>query len=246
MESICVIVPIYNEEEAIPKFPQEFSEYFELSSLSASVLLVNDGSTDASLDLIEKLCLEDSRFHFISLEKNSGLSSALKAGFDYAKTDWVGYIDADLQTKPTDFLKFEPYLDHFDLVLGDRSASRKDSLVKKLSSRIANSFRDFMLHDGVNDSGCPLKILRRDLAVSIPFFKGMHRFIPALVLMNGGKVKQVPIAHFPRVTGKSKFNLWNRMLSPLQDTFAVRWMTKRNITYKISSFDILNQQNKSL
>lgn len=244
MESICIIVPIYNEEEAIPKFPQEFSEYFELTTLNPSVLLVDDGSRDRSLDLIEKLCLEDSRFHYLSLEKNSGLSSAIKAGFDCARTDWVGYIDADLQTKPKDLLKFESYLNEFDLVLGDRSASRKDSLVKKLSSKVANSFRDFMLHDGVNDSGCPLKILRRDVAISLPFFKGMHRFIPALVLMKGGKIKQVPVTHFPRVTGKSKFHLWNRLFTPLQDTFAVWWMSKRKISYKIASSDLYEREDQ--
>lgn len=238
MESLCIIVPIFNEEEAIPEFPEAFSSYFESSALNPSVLLVNDGSKDSSLQRIKELCASDDRFQYISLEKNSGLSAAIKAGFDAATSTYVGYIDADLQTVPNDFLKLEPFLNEFDLVLGDRSASRKDSFVKNLSSRIANNFRDFMLNDGVNDSGCPLKILKRDLAVSLPFFKGMHRFIPALVLIYGGKVKQVPVSHFPRMTGESKFNLWNRLLSPLQDTFAVWWMSKRKISYKVAESNL--------
>ncbi|MDF2158505.1 glycosyltransferase family 2 protein [Algoriphagus sp. CAU 1675] len=237
MAAICIIIPVYNEEEAIPGLLDAFIPYFKETTLEAQVLVVNDGSKDSSLDRIRELCRQDSRFHYISFESNRGLSSAIKAGFDEAKTDWVGYIDADLQTSPMDFLKFEPYLDSYDLVMGNRAANRKDTLMKRFSSRFANWFRDSLLHDGVHDSGCPLKILRRDLAVSLPFFVGMHRFIPALVLMKGGKLIEIQVSHFPRTTGKSKFNLWNRLLSPLMDTLAVRWMMKRNISYRIESSD---------
>lgn len=238
MPAICIIVPIFNEEDAIPCLPEAFYPLFESSPFKIQVLLVNDGSTDASLDRIREVCASEARFRFISFDRNYGLSCAIKAGFDQARTEWVGYIDADLQTTPMDFLKFIPFLKTFDLVMGTRAGSRKDTVIKRFSSKFANWFRDSLLHDGVQDSGCPLKILRREMAVSLPFFKGMHRFIPALVQMRGGKVMEIPVKHFDRITGKSKFHLWNRLVSPLVDTLAVRWMIKRNINYKISSSDL--------
>lgn len=240
MPKICIVVPIFNEEDAILRLPEAFSPFFESCPFKVQILLVNDGSTDKSLERIKEVCHTEVRFRFISFDKNLGLSSAIKAGFDEAKTEWVGYIDADLQTTPMDFLKFFPYLNSFDLVLGNRKGSRKDTKIKRLSSKFANWFRDSLLHDGVQDSGCPLKILRREMAVSLPFFKGMHRFIPALVQMRGGTVLEMPVKHFDRITGKSKFHLWNRLMSPLIDTLVVRWMIKRNIVYKITSRDVLD------
>jgi glycosyltransferase involved in cell wall biosynthesis len=234
MESISVVVPIFNEEDAIFSLHEAFTYYFENSKYKVVVLLVNDGSTDNSLEKIKGLCAKDEHFRFISFDRNYGLSAAIKAGFGHSKTDLVGYIDADLQTNPTDFLKFEPFLDSFDLVMGSRT-ERKDKFVKRISSRFANSFRDSLLHDGVQDSGCPLKIIRREMAVKLPFFKGSHRFIPALVLMKGGTIKEIPVSHFQRLTGVSKFNVWNRLIGPLVDTIAVRWMIKREIKFKILS-----------
>lgn len=233
MESISVVVPIFNEEDAIFSLHDAFTSYFENSKFEVVVLLVNDGSSDNSLERIKELCEKDRHFQFISFDRNYGLSAAIKAGFDYSKTDWVGYIDADLQTDPTDFLKLESFLDSFDLVTGSR-AERKDKFIKRLSSQFANWFRDSLLHDGVRDSGCPLKILRKEIAVKLPFFKGSHRFLPALVLMKGGTIKEIPVSHFPRLTGMSKFNVWNRLIGPFADTIAVRWMMKREIQYQIS------------
>lgn len=244
MKELTVIVPIFNEEESIARLVQAFQSFFDSSTLNPQVLLVNDGSTDGSLDQIKAICEDHERFHFISFEQNSGLSAAILAGFDHAKTDFVGYIDADLQTKPIDFLKFEPYLATHDLVLGHR-VGRKDSLVKKLTSRFANWFRDSMLHDGVKDSGCPLKIIKKEYAVTLPHFSGMHRFIPALVQMRGGKVKELPITHYSRESGKSKFNFLNRSIGPIVDTFGVRWLMKRKITYKIQSSDRASESIKS-
>ncbi|WP_075351649.1 glycosyltransferase family 2 protein [Algoriphagus marinus] len=240
MKELTIIVPIYNEEAGIDILESEFQPYFEKSSMNPQMLLVDDGSTDGSLLKIKKLCETNSRFHFISFDRNRGLSAAILAGFKYAKSDWLGYIDADLQTKPIDFLRFEPFLDSFDLVLGARMG-RKDSPVKKITSRFANWFRDSLLNDGVKDSGCPLKIIKREYALALPYFSGVHRFIPALVLMQGGKVKEIPIAHYPRESGKSKFNFLNRSIGPLVDTIGVRWMMKRRINYKIQSSDRMSK-----
>jgi glycosyltransferase involved in cell wall biosynthesis len=240
MKELTIIVPIYNEVDGIDMLEREFQPYFEKSTMNPQVLLVDDGSTDGSLAKIRKLCQSSPKFDYISFDRNRGLSAAILAGFKYAKTDWLGYIDADLQTRPTDFLKFEDYLDSFDLVLGQRMG-RKDSSVKKLTSRFANWFRDSMLHDGVKDSGCPLKIIRREYALALPHFSGVHRFIPALILMQGGKVKEIPIAHFSRENGKSKFNFLNRSLGPVVDTFGVRWMMKRKINHQIQNSETLSE-----
>lgn len=124
------------------------------------------------------------------------------------------------------------------MVAGIRT-KRKDSAFKKLQSRIANSWRRMMTHDGAEDTGCPLKVLHTDVAKRLPLFKGMHRFLPALVLLqDGGTYKQVPVRHFPRVAGSSKFHLMNRLAGPFVDCFAYRWMRRRYINYKIMESDI--------
>lgn len=230
---ITIVIPIYNEGEGIARILPAFEGYIKQSKFEVKLLLVNDGSTDNSLAEIKKISDGNERVDFISFEKNAGLSAAIRAGFEEATTEWVGYIDADLQTDPIDFLKLEKLIPEYDLVTGRREG-RKDSKVKNLSSTFANWFRDSMLHDGVQDSGCPLKIMRRSMALKMPFFKGMHRFFPALTLIQDKKIIEIPVSHFPRITGKSKFNVWNRLLSPLQDTIALRWLRKRQIDYKIA------------
>ena len=148
------------------------------------------------------------------------------------------YIDADLQTDPDDFDRLLPFAGEYALVTGIRT-ERKDGFVKRASSKIANAWRRMMTHDGVSDTGCPLKVLHTDVARKLPLFKGMHRFIPALVLLQeGGCYKQVPVRHFPRTAGKSKFHLWNRLAGPFMDCFAYRWMRPRYINYKVGESDL--------
>lgn len=231
---LTIIVPIYNELENLERLESELSAFLQQSLVQAKILLVNDGSSDGSEALIEKICLRQTDFHFISFEKNCGLSTAIKAGFDYAETPWVGYIDADLQTAPEDFNLLLPYRNDYDLVTGVR-AHRKDSFVKNMSSRIANAIRRAFTHDGMDDTGCPLKIIRTDVAKKIPMFKGLHRFLPAMVLLQNGRIIQVPVRHFPRMAGQAKFGLWNRLLKPLMDCFAYLWMKKRYIHYRVKS-----------
>ena len=165
------------------------------------------------------------------------MSAAIKAGIDYACSPLVGYIDADLQTAPEDFNLLLKDADDYALVMGIR-ANRKDTGFKKLQSKIANGFRRMMTNDGVTDTGCPLKIINTTYAKKIPFFTGMHRFLPALILLQQGNIKQIPVRHFPRVAGVSKYHLWNRLVSPFMDCFAYRWMKKRYINYKVDSANI--------
>lgn len=230
---LTIIIPVYNEEDNLLRVQQELSGFMLHARKKAKVLFVNDGSKDNSQKIIEEICSNTDAFEFISFDKNYGLSAAIKAGFDTANTPWVGYIDADLQTDPMDFNILLEYVDSYELVTGVR-ANRKDSFVKNLSSKIANGIRRAFTHDGMDDTGCPLKIIRTDVAKKIPMFNGLHRFLPAMVLLQGGRIRQVPVKHFPRIAGVSKFHLWNRLIGPLQDCFAYLWMKKKYLNYTIN------------
>ncbi len=168
---------------------EKLSWFISQSALKTCVLFVNDCSTDRSKERIFDVCDRQKHFFHLSFTKNSGLSAAIKAGIEAICSTFVGYIDADLQTTPEDFNLLIPYLKDFEMVMGIR-VDRDDSFVKKASSKIANGFRRFMTHDGVSDTGCPLKIIRTDYAKRIPFFTGMHRFLPALIQLQNGRVKQ--------------------------------------------------------
>lgn len=229
-----IIVPFFNERENVPRLEEKLSDYLKKSICkSTCVLFVNDGSTDGGEVLVKEACGRNDHFHYISLEKNTGLSGALKAGIAQCHSPYVGYIDADLQTDPDDFDLLLAERENYQLVLGIRT-ERKDSFVKRASSRIANSFRRMMTKDGVSDTGCPLKVMQSSYARKIPLFSGMHRFLPALIQMVGGSVKEIPVRHYPRTAGKAKYHLANRLVGPFKDCFAFRWMKKRYINYKIS------------
>lgn len=235
-----IIVPVYNEEDNMANLESRLSAYLTEASVSACILFVNDGSKDSSLQLIREVCGRNPHFYYLSFADNRGLSAAMKAGIDYAESRLVGYIDADLQTAPEDFNLLLADADEYPLVLGIR-VGRKDSWFKRFQSKFANGFRRMMTGDGVADTGCPLKVMQTQYAKRIPFFTGMHRFLPALILLqDGGKVKQTPVRHFPRVAGVSKFSVWNRLIGPFKDCFAYRWMRKRYINYTIAEHNLNN------
>ena len=230
---LTIIVPLYNEEGNLRLLATELTNYINQTSYKAKVLFVNDGSSDNSTRILEEICNEFPSFQYIHLKKNCGLSTALKAGIDQVDTKYSGYIDADLQTSPFDFDLLMDLANGADLVTGIRE-KRKDGIFKLISSRIANAIRQAVTHDGVSDTGCPLKIFRTDTVRQIPFFDGMHRFLPALIKLQGGIVKQVPVRHFERMAGKSKYHLFNRLVGPTTDLIAFAWMRKRYIRYEIT------------
>ena len=229
---LTVIIPVYNEEDNLERVHLRMSEFMKSAVKKTKVLFVNDGSKDGSLEKIKEICSRSDSFTYCSFDRNYGLSTAIKAGFDYSNTLWTGYIDADLQTSPDDFNILLGLTDKYDLITGVRS-NRKDSFVKNLSSLIANGIRRAFTHDGMDDTGCPLKIIRTDMAKRIPMFNGLHRFLPAMILLQKGRIFQVPVQHFQRVAEKSKYNLWNRLFGPLMDCFAYLWMKKKYINYSI-------------
>lgn len=235
-----IIIPVYNEEDNVYTLEERLRAYLPSTHAGGQpscTLFVNDGSTDASPERIREICERNPHFYWLDLARNSGLSAAMKAGIDAAESEYVGYMDADLQTAPEDFDLLLPHMTEYEMTMGIRTG-RKDSFVKNMSSRIANGFRRMMTHDGVEDTGCPLKVIRTAYAKRIPFFTGMHRFLPALIQLQGARVKQVPVRHFPRVAGKSKYHLWNRLVGPFLDCFAYRWMRKRYIDYRIGGTNL--------
>lgn len=232
-KGLTIIVPVFNEEESLGRFCQEMDGFLNASPLPTTVLFVNDGSRDESQKIIAAVCVEKKHYRYVQLDGNYGLSTAIKAGIDACDTELVGYIDADLQTTPSDFLKFFEYFPSYDMVNGIR-ARRQDTVIKKLSSKIANTFRRMMINDGITDTCCPLKIMKTEFARKMPFFTGLHRFIPALIQLQGGRVQQIPVSHFPRFAGTAKYHLFNRLIGPFFDTLAFRWMRSRYIRYGIA------------
>lgn len=233
-----IVIPIYNEHENIPRLESALRDYLAKASLHTCVLFVDDGSTDSSLYEIIKICERNWNFYYIAFERNVGLSAALKAGIDHTSSPLVGYIDADLQTSPEDFERLLPFADEYALVTGIR-ASRRDSVFKLVQSKIANGWRRMMTGDGATDTGCPLKVMQTSAAKRLPLFRGMHRFLPALILLQeGARYKELPVRHFPRTAGTSKFNLWNRLVAPFMDCFAYRWMRSRYINYHVGNTNL--------
>lgn len=225
----AILVPIYNERENLSRLEERLAAYMRRSAAQpVCVLLIDDGSTDGGDALVEAMCARNTGFFFLRLGRNSGLSAALRAGFAVCESPYAGYIDADLQTDPDDFDLLLPFADEYALVTGIRT-DRKDGFVKRASSRIANAWRRMMTGDAVADTGCPLKVFQTAFIRRIPLFTGMHRFFPALVQMAGGRVKQVPVRHYPRVAGKAKYNLGNRLWKPFIDCFGFRWMRRRYV-----------------
>jgi len=235
-ESLTIIVPVYNEEESLDQFRIEMDKFLNKTPIKTYVLFVNDGSTDKSAKIIENICDKYDSYRTLSLDKNYGLSTAIKAGIDNCKSSLIGYIDSDIQTSPLDFLNYFEYFPQYDMVNGIR-AKRNDSVIKRFSSKFANSFRRMMINDNITDTCCPLKIIKTEKAKNIPFFTGMHRFIPALIQLQGGKVKQIPVSHYPRYAGTAKYHLFNRLSGPFFDTLVYRWMKKRYIRYRINDIN---------
>ncbi len=234
---LSVVIPVYNEQESLHDLFDALTAYKQKASVKVCFLFVNDGSSDNSLNFIKQFCLSATDFYYISLEKRSGLTGALKAGFSEVKSDWVGYMDADLQTFPDDFELLLKNRYQGELICGIR-VKRHDSVSKKIQSKLANKIRNLVTHDGISDTNCPLKIGRTNLLNRLPLFSGMHRFLPALVKMTGNRVYTVPVRHQERKHGVSKFNLANRAFSGLEDLFAFAWMRSRYIEPSVAESDL--------
>ena len=233
---ISVVIPIKDERENISLVASQLLKFFEVRPESDTapfeLVFVDDGSTDGSEVLLDELVNQSTMIRVIHLDKNHGQTAAFDAGFRQARGVLIATIDGDLQYDPHDFATLLPLVEQFDLVCG-RRAARHDTMVRRWSSTIANHVRNWVVHDGIADTGCSLKIFRRAVVERMPLFKNMHRFFPAVAQMYGFTVTEVPVQHFPRTHGMSKYGVGNRLFVGLYDLFAVRWMQKRCLNYQM-------------
>lgn len=230
---LSLVIPAYDEAENLPVLAAEIREALRSSRWSYEVLVVDDGSSDATPEILARLAQRELGFRALRLEHNCGQSAALVAGFLRARGRIVVTLDADLQNDPADIPKVVAALESTgaDAVSGVRT-NRHDAWLRRLSSRIANGVRRRVLRDGITDVGCSLKAYRREVVAGLPCFDGMHRFLPALVQLRGGRVLEVPVGHRPRLHGSPKYGVHNRLWRGIADLMAVRWMQERWISHQ--------------
>jgi glycosyltransferase involved in cell wall biosynthesis len=228
---ISVVAPIYNELENIRPLTNKIMEALDKKFTDYEIVYVNDGSKDGSKELLDQLALENPKVKVYHFTKNNGQTAAIAAGFEKCEGDIVLMMDADMQTDPEDVYELLKYMPEYDMVNGMR-ATREDGLKRKVSSLVGNGVRNFITGDNIKDTGCPLKLFKKSVVKDYQLFEGMHRFLPTLAKYNGYKVIEVPVRHYDRIFGVSKYGVWNRLFKGLRDAFAVRWMKHRMIKYR--------------
>lgn len=237
--SVSLVVPVYNEEESLETLDGEIGRALDPTGLGYEVLYVDDGSTDRSAEILRDLSLRDPRRRVLRQARNSGQSAAFAAGFRHARGAAVVTLDADLQNDPADIPRLLAVLDSPggpDVVCGVRQ-NRRDSWVRRVSSRLANGVRNRLTAESIADVGCSLKAYRTEFARRVPMFTGMHRFLPTLLRLDGARVAELPVNHRPRRYGVAKYGIGNRIFRTIADLFAVRWMQKRWIDRRLTRED---------
>lgn len=231
---LSVVFPVYNEEENIPVLLEEIAAALRGTPWAYEMIAVDDGSNDRSLGVLRESREKTPNLRVLTFEKNSGQTAALDAGWRAARGRFVVSLDADLQNDPADIPRMMKRLEEMraDMVIGVR-VNRQDTWARKMQSRIGNGVRNWITGDRITDTGCSLKLLRREAIESVRLFTGMHRFLPTLVRLQGYKVVEMPVNHRSRKFGVSKYGAMNRAMRGLVDCFAVRWMGKRMLNYKV-------------
>ncbi|MBK8479398.1 MAG: glycosyltransferase family 2 protein [Opitutaceae bacterium] len=222
---LSIVVPFFNEEENVVSVLDEIRR----AQPAAEVIAVDDGSGDATWERIGTVA----GVRGVRLPRNMGQSAAMYRGIMAATGAVIGTMDGDGQTDPADYAAMVAALrrDGVDVVIGFR-ATREDTWSKRVASKAANAIRKAVLHDGARDTGCPMKIFRREARVALVAFNGMHRFMPALFRGAGFTVEQMPVRHRQRQKGVSKYTNWGRALRGLYDLFGVRWLLKRRVVFR--------------
>jgi len=229
---LSVVVPVYNEEANLPILIPKLLEVFDRLGFLYEMIFVDDGSSDGSRRLLKEMASQVPSLRWVGLKQNRGLSTALLAGMREAQGRIIVTLDSDLQNDPEDIPRLLNYLDRYDMATGWRQ-KREDPWLKRIASRIANSVRNRLSGERINDSACTLRVFKRECLQDIPIFNGMHRFMSTLVKMRGYRIIEVPVTHHPRKYGESKYNIRNRMWRSFVDLLAVRWMKGRHIQYDI-------------
>lgn len=257
LPEISLVIPVYNEEPNLPPLAGEIRRTMQALGRPYEVLLVDDGSTDGSLATMIRLASQDPAVRVIRQARNAGQSAALDAGFRHARGAIVVTLDADLQNDPADIPLLLARLagsdgsganagsaesgGACDVVCGVRMG-RRDSWVRRLSSGIANAVRNRLTHESVADVGCTLRACRAEYLRRIPAWKGMHRFLPTLLRMEGARIAEVGVSHRPRRFGKPKYNIRNRIWRASADLLGVRWLQSRWIDRRLAEeVEVCNQ-----
>lgn len=232
---LSVVCPAHNEQDNLRDLVREISTVLDQSGLDYEIVIVDDGSTDNTPAVLCELIGQFPRLRAIRMKhtprgKGHGQSAAFHAGFRASRGTLIAVMDADLQNDPADIPAMLDVMKQTgaDMVQGDRSHARADTIVRKFSSWVGRFFRRLLLGDTICDTGCSLRLMKREVALALPLqFRGMHRFIPITARQLGYTVIEVRVNHRPRVAGKAKYGMWNRAIPGLIDCFAVRWMHKR-------------------
>lgn len=230
---LSVVIPVCNEAENVALLAQEVHAALQ-GRVNFEVIFVDDGSTDATAANVLATRAQVPQIRLLKHQHRSGQSAAVRSGVRAARAEWIGTLDGDGQNDPADLPKLIDALQaqnldgRLKLIMGNRT-TRRDTWLRRLSSRIANGVRGGMLRDGTPDTGCGIKLFERGLFMELPHFDHMHRFLPALAQRAGVRVVSVPVSHRPRMRGRSKYGLHNRLWVGIVDLFGVMWLINRRI-----------------
>jgi len=231
---LSVVFPVYNEEENIPILLDEIAKALAAGGWTYEVVAVDDGSTDRSLEVLREQRAKHPALRILAFEKNSGQTAALDAAWRAARGRYVVSLDADLQNDPADIPAMIQRIEagEADMVIGVR-VNRHDTWSRKMQSRIGNGVRNWITRDRITDTGCSLKLVKKEAIDGVRLYTGMHRFLPTLVRMAGYTVMEMPVNHRARQFGVSKYGAMNRAFRGLADCMAVRWMSTRQLRYRV-------------
>jgi glycosyltransferase involved in cell wall biosynthesis len=230
---LSLVIPCYNEQENVPTLLARVAAALQKIDRPFEVILVDDGSTDQTPQLLAEAMLKFPWLRVIRMAANGGQSAAFEAGFDAARGELIATIDADLQNDPEEIPRLLALLDEqkVDMITGWRK-DRQDTPFRRWQSRQANRIRNFITQETVNDSASSLKIYRAPAIKGLKLFRGAHRYFPTLVKMRGGTVYETPVKHSQRFAGTAKYGFRNRAFVGIADLYGVRWMKKRCLNYQ--------------
>lgn len=223
---LSVIMPVFNEEASVDGVLAELRPTLAALNIPCEVLAINDGSTDGTDAAIERVAHEWSDLQPVHFSENRGQAAALWHGFHLARGTWIAMLDGDGQNPPAELARLWELRDTADMVAGAR-VDRRDSALRRAMSRLANAVRRVALRDGVSDTGCSLKVFRRDVVRSFLPVRTLYSFLPAFAVSGGWSVREVPVAHRPRHAGVSKYGLRTMAVYPLFDLLALSWILRR-------------------
>jgi dolichol-phosphate mannosyltransferase len=223
---LTVVIPFYNEAASIAPLLAELRTTLAGLGVEAEVLAIDDGSTDGTAAELTAAAWAWPELRVIQLRQNSGQAAALWHGFQAARGAWIGMLDGDGQNPPAELARLWAARETADMLAGAR-ADRQDSALRRAMSRLANAVRRRLLRDGVTDTGCSLKLFRREVASAFVPIRTMYSFLPAFAVAAGWQVREIPVTHRPRRAGVSKYGLRAMAVLPLLDLIALCWLLRR-------------------